>query len=88
MARQIKLTYADGTTQTARLSMKAMCKAEEHAIKEGWGNAQQSPMRITLYAAYAALRMAGETAEPFDAWLERVDDMDESTEGDTDPLQD
>lgn len=72
MATLIKIEYTDGTSETVRPTMRAMCMAEEHAIKEKWGSVNDSPIRVNLYMAYAALRIAGKTAEPFDLWLDRV----------------
>lgn len=73
MARIAQLTYVDGTTALIPITMRATCKAEEHALNEEWGNANTSPIRFGLYAVYAALRMRGDSLPPFDAWLDKVD---------------
>lgn len=38
-----RITYTDGTSETVPITMRATCKAEAHAIDEGWGTINQSP---------------------------------------------
>ena len=80
MATMIRIEYMDGTSETVRPTMRAMCMAEEHAIKEKWGSVNDSPIRVNLYMAYAALRLSGKLSEPFDAWLDRVASTDVTEE--------
>ena len=80
MATMIRIEYTDGTSETVRPTMRAMCMAEEHAIKEKWGSVNDSPIRINLYMAYVALRISGKLDTPFDAWLDRVASTDVTEE--------
>lgn len=85
MATIITITYTDGAAVSTRINMRALCMAEEHAIREHWGSMNESPVRLNLYAAYASLRLAGKVDEPFDVWLDRVDAMDVEAGGDANP---
>ena len=71
-----KITYTDGSEDIVPVTMRATCKAEAHALEDGWGTVQQSPVRCGAYAAYAALRMAGRSVPPFDKWLDGVERLD------------
>lgn len=71
-----RITYTDGTSETVPITMRATCKAEAHAIDEGWGTINQSPVRSGSYAAYAALRMTGRSMPDFEHWLDTVASFD------------
>lgn len=71
-----RITYTDGTSELVPITMRATCKAEAHAIDEGWGTVIQSPVRSGAYAAYAALRMAGRAMPDFEHWLDTVASFD------------
>ena len=68
-----RITYTDGTSETVPITMRATCKAEAHAIDEGWGTINQSPVRS---GAYAALRMTGRSMPDFEHWLDTVASFD------------
>lgn len=81
MAKKFTITYTDGHTDTAAMTMRAMCKAEEVMAKEGMVASRDS-INATMHAIYADLRAQGKTGEPFETWLDTVDDF-EPVEGDT-----
>lgn len=71
-----RITYTDGKSEIIPVTMRATCKAEAHAIEAGWGPITQSPVRSGLYAAYAAMRMAGRSLPDFEHWLDTVAALD------------
>lgn len=75
----MKVIYTNGTSETVPVTMRATCKAEEHAIAEGWGSFTSAPVRMGAYAVYAAKRLAGATVEPFDQWLDTVEQIEQAT---------
>lgn len=86
MAKKFTVTYTDGHEDEAALTMRAMCKAEQMLAHEGM-NATTDTINATMRAIYVSLRIAGKTSDPFETWLDSVDDfnpVDES--GDVDPL--
>ena len=86
MAQKFTITYTDGHEDEAALTMRAMCKAEQMLAHEGM-NATTDTINATMRAIYVSLRIAGKTSDPFETWLDSVDDfnpVDES--GDVDPL--
>ena len=86
MAKKFTVTYTDGNEDEAALTMRAMCKAEQMLAHEGM-NATTDTINATMRAIYVSLRIAGKTNDPFETWLDSVDDfnpVDES--GDVDPL--
>lgn len=86
MAKKFTVTYTDGHEDEAALTMRAMCKAEQMLAHEGM-NATTDTINATMRAIYVSLRIAGKTNDPFETWLDSVDDfnpVDES--GDVDPL--
>lgn len=89
MAKKFTITYTDGHTDTAAMTMRAMCKAEEVMAKEGMVASRDS-INATMHAIYADLRAQGKTGEPFETWLDTVDDFepvdDDTTGKDADPL--
>lgn len=89
MAKKFTITYTDGHTDTAAMTMRAMCKAEEVMAKEGLV-ASRDTINATMHAIYADLRAQGKTGDPFETWLDAVDDFepveDDTTGKDEDPL--
>lgn len=89
MAKKFTITYTDGHTDTAAMTMRAMCKAEEVMAKEGLVASRDS-INATMHAIYADLRAQGKTGDPFETWLDAVDDFepveDDTTDKDEDPL--
>lgn len=87
MAQKFTITYADGRDDEAALTMRAMCKAEEVMAKEGMVASRDS-INATMHAIYADLRTKGKTSDPFETWLDAVDDIEpvEDEAGDADPL--
>lgn len=88
MAKKFTVTYTDGHEDTAALTMRAMCKAEQILAHEGM-NASTDTINATMRAIYVSLRMAGKTADPFETWLDNVDDfnpIDTEAEAGADPL--
>ena len=87
MAQKFTITYTDGHEDEAALTMRAMCKAEEVMAKEGMGASRDS-INATMHAIYADLRTQGKTSDPFETWLDAVDDIEpvEDEAGDADPL--
>lgn len=87
MAKKFTVTYTDGHEDEAALTMRAMCKAEQMLAHEGM-NATTDTINATMRAIYVSLRIAGKTSDPFETWLDSVDDFnpvgDESA--DVDPL--
>lgn len=86
MAKKFTVTYTDGHEDEAALTMRAMCKAEQMLAHEGM-NATTDTINATMRAIYVSLRIAGKTTDPYETWLDSVDDfnpVDES--GDVDPL--
>ena len=74
----MKVTYTDGTSETVPVTMRATCKAEEHAVAEGWGSFTAAPVRMGAYAVYAAKRLAGASVPPFDQWLDAVEQIEQA----------
>lgn len=91
MAKKFTVNYQDGRTDEAALTMRAMCKAEEVMAKEGMVASRDS-INATMHAIYADLRTKGKTSDPFETWLDAVDDIDtvedetKTGDGDADPL--
>lgn len=87
MAKKFTITYTDGHEDEAALTMRAMCKAEEVMAKEGMVASRDS-INATMHAVYADLRTKGKTSDPFETWLDAVDDIEpvEDEAGDADPL--
>lgn len=87
MAQKFTITYTDGHEDEAALTMRAMCKAEEVMAKEGMVASRDS-INATMHAIYADLRTQGKTSDPFETWLDAVDDIEpvEGEAGDADPL--
>ena len=87
MAQKFTITYTDGHEDEAALTMRAMCKAEEVMAKEGMVASRDS-INATMHAVYADLRAQGKTGDPFETWLDAVDDIEpvEDEAGDADPL--
>lgn len=89
MAKKFTITYTDGHTDTAAMTMRAMCKAEEVMAKEGLV-ASRDTINATMHAIYAGLRAQGKTGDPFETWLDAVDDFepveDDTTDKEADPL--
>lgn len=87
MAKKFTITYTDGHEDEAALTMRAMCKAEEVMAKEGMVASRDS-INATMHAIYADLRAQGKTSDPFETWLDAVDDIEpvEDEAGDADPL--
>lgn len=87
MAQKFTITYTDGHEDEAALTMRAMCKAEEVMAKEGMVASRDS-INATMHAIYADLRTKGKTSDPFEPWLDAVDDIEpvEGEAGDADPL--
>lgn len=87
MAQKFTITYTDGHEDEAALTMRAMCKAEEVMAKEGM-IASRDSINATMHAVYADLRAKGKTSDPFETWLDAVDDIEpvEDEAGDADPL--
>lgn len=89
MAKKFTITYTDGHTDTAAMTMSSMCKAEEVMAKEGLV-ASRDTINATMHAIYAGLRAQGKTGDPFETWLDAVDDFepveDDTTDKDADPL--
>ena len=87
MAQKFTITYTDGHEDEAALTMRAMCKAEEVMAKEGMVASRDS-INATMHAIYADLRTNGKTSDPFETWLDAVDDIEpvEGEAGDADPL--
>lgn len=87
MAKKFTITYTDGHEDEAALTMRAMCKAEEVMAKEGMVASRDS-INATMHAIYADLRTKGKTSDPFETWLDAVDDIEpvEDEAGDADPL--
>lgn len=89
MAKKFTITYTDGHTDTAAMTMRAMCKAEEVMAKEGMVASRDS-INATMHAIYADLRAQGKTSDPFETWLDTVDDIepveDDTTDTAADPL--
>ena len=75
----MKVTYTDGSSETVPVTMRATCKAEEHAMAEGWGSFASAPVRMGAYAVYAAKRLAGRDVPPFDQWLDSVEQIEQAT---------
>lgn len=71
MATSVKITYDDGSTDHVRLKPKDMIMAERH-FKHGLPQVEGS-----LYAAWHKLGRPGQ----FDAWLDRVDEIEQDVEG-------
>lgn len=86
MAQKFTITYTDGHEDEAALTMRAMCKAEEVMAKEGMVASRDS-INATMHAIYADLRTQGKTSDPFETWLDAVDDIEpvEDEAGDADP---
>lgn len=87
MAKKFAIIYTDGHEDEAALTMRAMCKAEEVMAKEGMVASRDS-INATMHAVYADLRTKGKTSDPFETWLDAVDDIEpvEDEAGDADPL--
>ena len=87
MAKNFTITYTDGHTDTAAMTMRAMCKAEEVMAKEGMVASRDS-INATMRAIYADLRTKGKTSDQFETWLDAVGDIAPVVDaaGDADPL--
>ena len=89
MARKFIITYADGRpADEAAMTMRAMCKAEEIMAREGM-NATNDSINATMRALHCSLRFAGKTQQPYDEWLDNVDDIEAvtpDTDTESDPL--
>lgn len=73
----IRIQYANGHTDTIRLTMLDQVNAEAHAQDEAWN---QGGLRHGLYAAYWHLRHTGKTTKSFDSWCEQVIKLTEEKE--------
>lgn len=87
MAKHFIVTYTDGrAADDVALTMRAMCKAEEIMAREGM-NATRDSMNATMRALHCALRFGGKTTQPYDEWLDIVDDIEPADTGtEADPL--
>lgn len=65
----LKITYADGSSTTVRLTAFDNMRAEEKTQKEGWNF---GGVRASMYAVYSNLRARGKTTLPFDKWAADV----------------
>lgn len=71
-----KITYTDGSEDIVPVTMRATCKAEAHALEEGWGTVQQSPVRCVRPCAGPHRRRRRRSVPPFDKWLDGVERLD------------
>ncbi len=89
MARKFIITYTDGRpADEVAMTMRAMCKAEEIMAREGM-NATKDSMNATMRALHCSMRFSGKTQQPYDEWLDSVDDIeptDTATDTEADPL--
>ena len=70
------------------MTMRAMCKAEEIMAREGM-NATNDSINATMRALHCSLRFSGKTSQPYDEWLDNVDDIEAvtpDTDTEDDPL--
>lgn len=75
MKKEITVKYDNGTTQQAQLAMSDICYAETKLARDGISFDAASKTGM-MHAIYHRLRKGGQVAEPFDNWLDRVDEID------------
>lgn len=89
MAKKFIVTYTDGRpADEAAMTMRAMCKAEEIMAREGM-SATNDSINATMRALHCSLRFSGKTSQPYDEWLDNVDDIEAvtpDTDTEDDPL--
>ena len=73
----MRIEYADGHTDTIRLTMLDQVNAEAHTQDEGWN---PGGLRHGLFACYWHLRHTGQTNKSFEAWCEQVVTLSEEKE--------
>ena len=79
MARKFIITYTDGRpADEAAMTMRAMCKAEQIMAREGM-TATNDSINATMRALHCSLRFSGKTQQPYDEWLDSVDDVEAVT---------
>lgn len=77
------ITYIDGHTDTATVTLGDRIKAEIEARRNKWGNIQDATFRHMAYAIWSSLHRTGRTVQDFTDWTFTVDDFDK-TIGDQD----
>lgn len=85
MLGEVTIIYTNGRKQDVTPTIAALAKAEAHLAKMGL-NIANAGLNGSLYAVYATLRSAGETAMPYEQWLNTVEqfgdtDAEEADEG-------
>lgn len=89
MAKKFIVMYTDGRpADEAAMTMRAMCKAEEIMAREGM-SATNDSINATMRALHCSLRFSGKTSQPYDEWLDNVDDIEAvtpDTDTEDDPL--
>lgn len=84
MLGEVSVIYTNGRKQDVKPTVAALAKAEAHLAKMGL-NMENGGINGSLYAVYATLRAAGETAMPYEQWLNTIetfgDDDKETDEG-------
>lgn len=78
MANKITIVYTDGHETTARISPRAITSCEEHAQKEGWDPGAGGNLRRAYYIAYLTQRLTGETSDPYEKWIDTVEEIRDS----------
>jgi hypothetical protein len=72
-----RIKYVDGTSTDITVSIRQRCQAEQHAKAAGWGTAMESVVQCNTYASYAKLRSMGDVTQPFDAWADTVESIED-----------
>lgn len=82
MLGEVTIIYTNGRRQDVTPTIAALAKAEAHLAKMGL-SIENAGLNGSLYAVYATLRAGGETAMPYEQWLNTVEQF-----GDTDAVED
>lgn len=73
---KLKIVKADGTTQVLKVGPRVIVAFERH-FKAGYGKAlEERRMEHFLWLAWESERVAGLTPQPFDEWINQVDDIE------------
>lgn len=75
MATKLKVTYLDGHEFEVLASPRAQVETERHF--KGTDQAQSQMIESSFFLAWASLHFAGKEPAEFEAWLDKVADVDQ-----------
>jgi hypothetical protein len=83
LAARLKVTYADGRDEVVIASPRAQVETERHFT----GLSETRQVETAFYLAWASLKWAGREGADFEAWLDKVTDVEEATPEVVDPTR-